>query len=229
MAVEPRLSAGPSAASAVQATALQTAGAGTVSTAWDNVNVAASSKRTLVLLRHAKSAWPDVADHERPLAPRGRRDAPVVGRWLRQTACIPDQVLCSTARRARQTWQLAATALRESPPVTFERRIYGASAADLLDLIHHAPTSACSMIVVGHDPSVQELALALATAGPDRDSAPGDSVYSSASLERMRTKFPTGAIAVLEFSGPWSQLDRGHARLASFVTPRELGGHRHPT
>ena len=91
--------------------------------------------RTLVLLRHAKSAWPDVPDHERPLAPRGLRDAPAAGRWLRDAAYVPDQVLCSTARRARQTWELAELALRDSPPAVFEHRIYGASAAELLDLI----------------------------------------------------------------------------------------------
>ena len=60
-----------------------------------------------MLLRHAKSAWPDVPDHDRPLAGRGRRNAPVMGRWLRTNGYVPDQVLCSTARRARETWQLA--------------------------------------------------------------------------------------------------------------------------
>ena len=119
---------------------------------WDNVAVAASSKRTLVLLRHAKSAWPDLPDHERPLAPRGRRAAPVMGRWLRQAACVPDYVLCSTARRARQTWQLAEGALRKKPPVIFEHGIYGASAAGLLDLVRHAPSAARTVVVVGHEP-----------------------------------------------------------------------------
>jgi phosphohistidine phosphatase len=184
--------------------------------------MAESSKRTLVLLRHAKSAWPDVTDHDRPLAPRGRRDAPVMGRWLRRADCIPDHVLCSTARRARQTWQLAEAGLRKSPPVTFEHGIYGASAAGLLDLIRHAPSAARTVVVVGHDPAVQEVALALAGAAPDADRGAAEDELSAGALERMRTKFPTAAIAVLEFSGPWSALGQRHARLARFVTPREL-------
>lgn len=177
-----------------------------------------------MLLRHAKSAWPDVPDHERPLAPRGRRDAPVMGRWLRQAARVPDHVLCSTALRARQTWQLAEDALRERPPVIFEHGIYGASAAGLLGLIRHAPPAARTVVVVGHDPAVQDLALALAETAPDADRGATAGARSPDALDRMRTKFPTAAIAVLELSGPWSRLEKGHARLASFVTPRELNG-----
>jgi phosphohistidine phosphatase len=184
--------------------------------------MAASSKRTLVLLRHAKSAWPDLPDHERPLAPRGRRDAPVMGRWLRQAAYVPDTVLCSTARRARQTWQLAEGALQDRPAVTFEHGIYGASAAGLLDVIRHAPSGARTVVVVGHEPAVQDLALALAETAPDADRGTTAGAQSPDALNRMRTKFPTAAIAVLEFSGPWSRLENGQARLASFVTPREL-------
>src|ERR1700744_695336 len=86
--------------------------------------------RRLVLLRHAKSDWPDVADHERPLAKRGRRDAPVVGRWLGASGYTPDAVVCSTALRARQTWELASAALAAaasgaSPVVRYESRVYG--------------------------------------------------------------------------------------------------------
>jgi phosphohistidine phosphatase len=90
--------------------------------------MARSTDRTLVLLRHAKSAWPDVPDHERPLARRGQRDAPVMGRWLRAAGYLPDQVICSTARRARDTWQLAQTTLRVTAPVSFDRGAYQASA-----------------------------------------------------------------------------------------------------
>ncbi|HXT88463.1 MAG TPA: histidine phosphatase family protein, partial [Trebonia sp.] len=72
--------------------------------------------RRLLLLRHAKSDWPDVADHERPLAKRGRRDAPVVGRWLRTSGYLPDAVICSTAARARQTWELVSAELPSAAP-----------------------------------------------------------------------------------------------------------------
>jgi len=174
--------------------------------------------RTLVLLRHAKSAWPDVPDHERPLARRGQRDAPVMGRWLRTAGHVPDRVLCSTARRARETWELAQPALGASPPVSFEDRVYGGSAPELLDLIHRAPRTAKTLLIVGHAPGIPELAFMLAgAAAPRRGTVPGSTV------ERMKTKFPTAAIAVLELTGNWSQLDPGAARLTSFVTPREVG------
>src|SRR6516162_11200968 len=95
--------------------------------------------RTLVLFRHAKSAWPDVPDHERPLASRGIRAAPVMGRWLRDAGLVPDLVLCSTARRARETWQFAQTGLAAAPPVTFDVRIYEGAAMDLLTVIREVP------------------------------------------------------------------------------------------
>jgi phosphohistidine phosphatase len=178
----------------------------------------------LVLLRHAKSAWPDVPDHDRPLAGRGRRDAPTMGRWLRTADYVPDKVLCSTARRARETWQLVQPELRADPPVRFERRVYQASAAQLLDLAHRTPAAVRTLLIVGHDPAIQELALMLAKAAPPagRDAGPG--VASPAAFDRMRAKFPTAAIAVLELSGSWRQLAAGTARLARFVTPRELAG-----
>ena len=166
--------------------------------------------KKLVLLRHAKSAWPDVPDHERPLARRGRRNAPVMGRWMGTAGHLPDQVLCSTARRARETWQLVQPGLGANPPVAFDADIYEASAARLLELIRRAPPAARTLLVVGHDPAVPELALALnAAARP-------------APFDRMRTKFPTAAIAVLEFTGTWDQLAAGSARLTCFVTPRDL-------
>ncbi len=181
-----------------------------------------SADRKLLLLRHAKSAWPDVPDHERPLAGRGRRDAPTMGRWLRATGHVPDHVLCSTARRARETWHLVQPELRAAPAVRFERRVYEASAAQLLNLAQHASAAVKTLLIVGHDPGVPELALTLAggatpAGGDDRDGA-----LSPAVFDRMRAKFPTAAIAILELTGPWNQLGPGAARLTDFVTPREV-------
>lgn len=183
--------------------------------------MAGSTGRTLVLLRHAKSAWPDVPDHDRPLAHRGQRDAPVMGRWLRKMDHVPDQVLCSTAQRARETWQLAQAKLRAQPPVRFDRRVYLASATELLELIRRAPPATKTLLIVGHDPGVPELALALAGPVPP---ATGDAERDAvrAMSEHMAAKFPTAAIAVLEFSGSWNQLAHGSAQLASFVTPRDV-------
>jgi phosphohistidine phosphatase len=174
--------------------------------------MASGGARQLLLLRHAKSAWPEVADHERPLARRGRRDAPVAGGWLRAAGRVPDRVMCSTARRARQTWQLAAAQLDAPPAVSFDQRVYGAAAGELLDLARETAAGARRLLIVGHDPAMQELTLALASARA------GD----AEALGRVRFKFPTAAIAVLEFTGPWQQLGPGQARLTAFVVPRDL-------
>jgi phosphohistidine phosphatase len=174
--------------------------------------MASSAARRLVLLRHAKSAWPDVADHERPLARRGRRDAPVAGRWLRAAGRVPDRVVCSTARRARETWQLAAAELDAFPAVRFDQRVYGAAAGELLDLARETAPGSRTLLIVGHDPAMQDLTVALA------DARAGD----ADALERVRVKFPTAAIAVLEFTGTWPELRPQQARLTAFVVPREL-------
>jgi phosphohistidine phosphatase len=184
--------------------------------------------KKLVLLRHAKSAWPDVPDHERPLARRGQRDAPAMGRWLRAAGYLPDQVLCSTARRARETWQFTRDGLGASPPVSFDARVYQASAVQLLDLIRRAPPTAGTLLIIGHDPAIPELAHMLAAAAsPPRPGAESEAA-SSAMFDRMRAKFPTAAIAVLELAGNWDQLAPGSARLTSFVTPRDLAAPERP-
>ena len=186
------------------------------------MTVTTSAGRKLVLFRHAKSAWPDVPDHERPLGRRGQRDAPAMGRWLRAAGYVPDHVLCSTARRARETWKLAQAGLGATPPVTFEDRVYEASAAQLLNLIRRAPRAARTLLVVGHDPAIPELALTLAVpAPPAHHGTEGDAVLGAA-LDRMRAKFPTAAIAIFEVTGKWDQLAAGSAGLSGFVTPRDV-------
>jgi len=164
--------------------------------------------RRLMVLRHAKSAWPDVPDHERPLASRGRRDAPAVGRWLRAEGCLPDRVVCSTARRARETWELVSAELDPVPDVAFDKRVYDASVPELLEVVHGLPDDAPTSLLVGHNPGFHELTFALA------GSADGDA------LERLQVKFPTAGIAVLAFTGPWAALTSGSARLTRFATPR---------
>src|SRR6266567_7135396 len=181
--------------------------------------------RKLVLFRHAKSAWPDVPDHDRPLARRGIRAAPVMGRWLRDAGLVPDQVLCSTARRARETWQFAQAGLAATPPVSFEDRIYDATATELLALIREVPPATGTLLLIGHNPAIEDLALMLAAA-PDAarpsTARPGSGTASSGDLERMRAKFPTAAIAVLQPAETWRALAQGRARLTAFVTPRDL-------
>ncbi len=178
--------------------------------------------RKLVLLRHAKSAWPDVLDHERPLADRGQRDAPTMGRWLRAAGHVPDHVLCSTARRARETWHLVQPELLAAPPVSFERQVYEASGASLLKLARQAPPAVTTLLIVGHDPGIPGLALTLAGGATPAGGGAGTAAVPPAVIDRMRAKFPTAAIAVLELAGPWAQLGPGAAWLADFVTPRDV-------
>ena len=163
-----------------------------------------------MLLRHAKSDWPDVPDRKRPLAKRGRRDAPRIGRWLRDHGYRPDAVVCSVARRTRQTWDLVAPELGGSPSVTFEPRAYEASALNLLYLVRELPRAYRSALLIGHNPAIAELATSLAEP-PDRGGAPPREI-----------RFPTAAVAVLEFPGDWADLAPGQARLLNYVTPADL-------
>ena len=188
--------------------------------------MASQERRTLLLLRHAKSAWPDVPDHERPLARRGQRDAPLMGRWLRAAGYIPDRVVCSTAHRAAQTWQLAQPALGSAPPAVFDDQVYDADAAQLLDVIRRTPALVRTLLVVGHDPALPGLARTLAEA-PAAGAGTGEQAVLAA--DRMRAKFPTAAVAAFVFRGGWDRLAPGAARLACFVTPRELRASGNPS
>lgn len=177
--------------------------------------MASNPTSRLILLRHAKSAWPDdVPDHDRPLAPRGRRDAPAAGRWLRKSAYVPDRVLCSTARRARETWHLAEENLGTHPHTVFEDRVYGASSAELLDLARQTPVDVRTLLIVGHDPAMRGLTLELAC------DQPGDAEADA--LGRVRAKYATAGIAVLSFSGDWTGLSPGQAHLTEFVVPADF-------
>jgi phosphohistidine phosphatase len=173
--------------------------------------VVSDATRRLILLRHAKSDWPDVPDRDRPLAKRGRRDAPRIGRWLHDRGYLPDLVVCSNARRTRQTWELVAAELGGSPSVTFEPRAYAASAQALLYLAQELPGRYRAAMLIGHNPGLAELANSLA--GPPA----GNGKLSPAGL-----RFPTAAVAVFEFSEDWPALSSGHARLLAYTAPADL-------
>jgi phosphohistidine phosphatase len=166
--------------------------------------------RTLALLRHAKSDWGDASlpDHDRPLAKRGRKAAELVGEHLRTAGPSPDLVLCSPARRTRQT--VERMRLR-GVEVRFVDRLYAASHEEILACVRDADPDSAAVLVVGHNPGLQDLAVELA--GPDL----GEQAV------RLRERFPTGALAVFEIDGPWAALAPGRARLRSYTIPRELG------
>ena len=165
--------------------------------------------KRLFILRHAKSSWddPGLDDHERPLAPRGQRACKVMAEHLRANAIEPELVLCSSARRTRETLEGVAPAGEH----VIEAELYSASTGDLVERLRRVPANVGSVMLIGHNPSVQMLALRLAR----RD---GDAAERAA-LER---KFPTGALATLTFDCDWSELGPGCARLAAFLTPKAL-------
>ena len=166
--------------------------------------------KRLYLLRHAKSSWddPTLADLDRPLAPRGRRAAKVMAEHLRREGIAPELVLCSPSRRTRQTLKRLAPGLGRNADVQIEPELSAASAAALLEVLHEVPDELESVMLIGHNPGIQDLALSLAGTGSE--------------IPRLRGKFPTAALATLELSGTWRELAPGSADLVSFVKPKEL-------
>ncbi|MBN0048960.1 histidine phosphatase family protein [Streptomyces actuosus] len=166
--------------------------------------------RRIVLFRHAKADWPQVSDHERPLAERGRMDAAEAGRRLADTAIPFDLALCSTAARTRETWKLAVHEFAHRPKTVYEERIYEASPGELIALLNEIPDDVQNVLLIGHNPGVHGLADILS------GSAEGDV------LSRMnRRGFPAAAFAVLLHDGPWKTLEPGTARLNDYWAPSE--------
>ncbi len=174
----------------------------------------AGAPRRIHLLRHAKSDWSDgsLRDRERPLAPRGRKACRALARHLREHPLGVELVLCSTARRARETLDGVAEALGDVE-VRYEEAIYGASARELLEFVRGLPEEVGSVLLVGHNPGFETFALLLAGEGSE-----------SAGVDAMRAKYPTGALASFEGPGSWSAVGPGSCALRAFVRPRELGG-----
>ncbi len=173
------------------------------------------SKRRLILLRHAKSAWPEgVPDHERPLSDRGRKSALVIGGYMKREKLLPDLALVSPARRAQETWTLVREVLsggiveRETPG------IYEVPAGTLLTAIQSVEPGIRTLLMIGHNPGMEDLASMLATEG-DVDA-----------ISRMTEKFPTAGLAVIDFDiEGWDSTGTGSGTgyLERFVTPRFLG------
>jgi len=168
------------------------------------------SKR-LFVLRHAKSSWddPGLADHERPLAPRGRRAIEAIATHVNAAGIAPQLVLCSSARRARETLEGVAVGGEH----LIEPELYGASCEELLERLHRVPDEIESVMVVGHNPTLQALVIRLAN---------GEEATDGSHLADVRRKFPTGGLATLTFDGAWTELSPRSARLAAYVRPKSL-------
>ena len=153
--------------------------------------------RTLAILRHAKSAWPDgVADLDRPLADRGRRDAPAAGRWIAEHLPGVQLVVCSTAVRARQTWELAAAQLAAPPELRHDAKVYY---GPVLDVVRELPADTGQALLVGHNPDLEDLVAVLA---------------------ETTVTVKTSTIAVVRGEQPWAEAGPGWGELITTATPR---------
>jgi phosphohistidine phosphatase len=168
---------------------------------------------TLSLLRHAKSSWaePGLDDHERPLAKRGAKAASAMGAFMASRGLTPDLVLCSDAARARATLALVLRELAAAPQVVFDDRLYHGAPATLLARLNEIETGPRHVLLIGHNPGLQALALELIGDGEKAD------------IAALAAKFPTCALAVLTFeTSAWLQVRAGAARLVLYMTPRRL-------
>ena len=176
--------------------------------------------KKLLLLRHAKSSWknPTLSDFDRPLNERGRDAARDMGRHIAMEGLVPELVLCSTAARAEETWTIAEASLSgtgvalAAPEVKHFRSLYLAPPARILETIRRQAPEVGSIMVIAHNPGLENLTARLAGPGSDRRA-----------LARVQEKYPTAALALFTYeSSTWSELEDGAARLTGFVQPRDL-------
>ncbi len=165
-----------------------------------------------MLMRHGKSDWGrPLPDQHRPLKKRGRRAARAVGRWLRKEKVVPDLLLSSPARRALDTARLVAAELELGPEmVRVEEAIYGGWPDELMGVIRAVEDRVRTLLLVGHNPDLEDLVLELAAPGPV--AGPGEKIL------------PTAALAVFSLDAGWAGLDPDRIRLVTMVRPRQLAG-----
>jgi phosphohistidine phosphatase len=169
------------------------------------------SMKRVYLLRHAKSSWKDrsLADRDRPLAKRGRWAAKAIAGHLEAEEIRPDLVLCSPALRARETLKRIEPVFPGETEVRVDERLYGASEAGLFERLRMLPEEIGSVMLIGHNPGLEELGLGLASEGEG--------------LAQMREKYPTAALATLDLPAErWSNIERGSAELVGYVRPGDL-------
>jgi phosphohistidine phosphatase len=180
---------------------------------------AAMPMRQLLLLRHAKSSWDDKAlpDQDRPLSPRGRRAAAAMRLVMRDLGLAPDMVVLSPSRRTRQTLE-ALEPWDDAPLIEPMDSLYLATAPQLLDVLHGVPETVRSVLLIGHNPGMHELAMLLV--GPRDAAAHGQEAQRA--IERLAGGYPTGALAEFGIGIPWQQLGGGAGQLVRFLRPRDL-------
>jgi phosphohistidine phosphatase len=161
---------------------------------------AMQDSRRLIVMRHAKAGeLPGGPDFERALRPRGHRDSAAAGKWLATRGFRPDLVICSAARRTRQTWQYLAPELGGDPEFTVEQRLYQADSEDVADIIRQTPATVGTLLYIGHNPAAAELA---------------------SLLTGSETVLPTAAIAVIALAADWADLAAGTGELVASWSPK---------
>lgn len=167
--------------------------------------------RRLLLLRHAKAERPDfdIEDRERALVERGRKDAGRIGAFMASHAIVPDRVLVSPAARTQETWKYLAAGLKPAPTATMVEKLYNATPHTMFAVIKDAPVSAHTLMVIAHNPGVQELALMLIATGDVE------------AREQLHEKMPTSGLVVIDFAfDDWAKLHPQSGRLERFVSPK---------
>jgi phosphohistidine phosphatase len=167
----------------------------------------------LTLFRHAKSSWDaaDLSDFDRPLAARGETAVPVMAAHLAQKKCVPGLILCSSARRTRQTLDLAIPYWKPRPKIEYLDALYHATAQEMTAILREAPAKAKHVMIVGHNPGLQSLAIHLIGAGEPSE------------RRAIARKFPTAGVAVIVFDAKsWAELQAGRGQLMIFATPKQL-------
>ncbi|MFO0998425.1 MAG: histidine phosphatase family protein [Alphaproteobacteria bacterium] len=166
--------------------------------------------KTLYLLRHAKSSWskPELRDFDRSLNARGRDAAAEMGHYLADHAMTPALILCSAAQRTRETLALLLPAFAADTVIRIEAGLYGATREELLDRLSHVEAGVASVMVIGHNPGLEDLARSLAASGPKDD------------LERLSAKYPTAGLAVIRIDAKrWDTIAREEGELERFAVP----------
>jgi phosphohistidine phosphatase len=166
----------------------------------------------LLLLRHSKTERGAAGgrDRDRKLTARGRADAPAIGAYMVRHRLLPDLALVSPAVRAEETFELAAAEFKKQPRVVWEERIYNASAETLLRLVCETG-AAETLLLVGHNPGLHDLALRLVASG------------DTEMRERLNEKLPTSGLVVIDFAvDEWSRVQANTGRLERFVSPRSI-------
>jgi phosphohistidine phosphatase len=169
--------------------------------------------RRLLLFRHAKAerAEPGESDRQRPLAERGRKDAGRIGTYIASHAFMPDRVVVSPSLRTQETWKYTAAALRPAPAAKTVERLYDATPHAIFDVIRDTPAAAHSLLVIGHNPGLHEIAIMLIATGDIE------------TRELLREKLPTSGLVIIDFPiDDWSKLHPRSGRLERFVSPKSL-------